>query len=379
VLALLLYAMHPLLLFWGQNARPYGMTMLWLALGLSGAMGVIANRAAATRGDRIALSLGLAGAALTLTGGAIAALLVALAPLGSGVLRGDAGFRRVWLRCMILPALGLLAMLLIVSLPSAEALQGTYWTQRFLPFTPANLRILVLELAAGDRFAHGTARPLVYALGLPLLLLQGAAMLWAIRLVSLRPVFLPLLMVGLAYPLVLVALSASTSLLVARYFLPGVAAGLMLLAAWLAHLSRQRGGAVLAAGAVLAMAVLSLNNAQSSGFSRNAGARALSDIVFALAGPETRLFVQAEDIAGLSLQTELLIDRITHGAPPPIVPITPATVVILTRPAFLVVSEALWRSDYAPRLPAPDCQWSRNRSVLAYWGKSPSGCPAISG
>ena len=37
VFAALFYALNPLLLFWGQNARPYGMLMMWLAIGSAGA------------------------------------------------------------------------------------------------------------------------------------------------------------------------------------------------------------------------------------------------------------------------------------------------------------------------------------------------------
>ena len=63
VLAALFYALNPLLLFWGQNARPYGMLMMWLAIGIAGAAGLIggASQNAFARRKSIALSLGLGG------------------------------------------------------------------------------------------------------------------------------------------------------------------------------------------------------------------------------------------------------------------------------------------------------------------------------
>ena len=387
--AALFYALNPLLLFWGQNARPYGMLMMWLAVGIYGAAGLIsgARQNVFARRDSIALSVGLGGAAATLTGGVIAAGVLALSPLASLSLRTNRCFLRAWGRALMVPACVALAMAALISLPHAGAVQGLYWTMRYAPLSGQSAAIVLTETVVGDRSTQlQPPLPLgqggMTALAGLLLILFAVCIRQALRDRAATPAVLPMVTLAAAYPAVLLVVSLGTSLLVGRYFLPAVAAALMLAAMGAAVMSRRASGRLLVAVLTAALCTASLNQSLSPGWPRNPVALTLSGLILAQLHPDTRVLINPEDDIGPSVQTQLLIDRVTAPVFPEIVAAqgtAAALAAIAKGPVFLVVTSRQWQDGYAPVLPEPTCLWTAEPAVLALWTDPSAPCPTVSG
>lgn len=382
-IAAVFYALNPLVMYWGQNARPYGMLMMWIALAIHGASGLISRAAQGplSRADAMTLSMGLAGAAATLTAGTIAAALVAVSPFATHALRADRAFRVLWARALILPGLVAIAMVALVSLPHAEAMQGVYWTGRYAPASLRSAGIILLETVAGDRYAQiapafaSQGGIVVLALSVLALLLSCAAQ--PLRTLPQRSGLLPLVVLAVAYPAILLGVSLSTSLMVARYFLPAVAALLMLAAIGAAGLSRTRTGSALLCITISGLAVLALNQSLNSGWPRDPVARQMSGLILALPHPGTRVFVDPSDDVGMALQTDLLIERPHATTFPTIeiaVPDRVKAAIAGGAPVFLGIETRFWNQGFAAALPVPVCQWTVGGAVLAYWAPRPAAC-----
>jgi hypothetical protein len=389
LLAALFYALNPLLLFWGQNARPYGMLMMWLAIGSAGAAGLIggASQIAFARRDSIALSLGLGGAAATLTGGMIAAGVIALSPLAAPSLRTNPEFRKAWGRALILPGCVALAMATLISLPHAGAVQDVYWTTRYAPLTVRSASTVLMETVAGDQIAWLQPQlPLgaagMTALTVLLLVLFSVCIFRALQVRATMPGLLPYVALGAGYPAVLLILSVFTSLLVGRYFLPAVAAVMMLAAVGAARLSRQRPGALLLPVLIAALCTTSLNQSLSPGWPQSRVAQALSGLILSLSQPGTQVLLDPADGLGAAVRTRLLIDRLTAPVFPDILETKggrAALAAIGKGPVFLVLPSDQWLRHGAAVLPAPTCLWKSGSAVLAYWAERPAACPQSSG
>jgi hypothetical protein len=387
--AALFYALTPLLLFWGQNARPYGMLMMWLAIGSAGAAGLLggAPRTAFSQRDSLALSVGLSGAAATLTGGAIAAGLIALSPLAAPSLRGNPRFRRAWGRALILPGCVLVVMASLISLPHAGAVQGVYWTTLYAPLTVQSASTVLRETVAGDQIAWLQPQLPLGAVGMTaltvlLLVLFSVCIFKALQIRASVPGLLPFVALGAGYPAVLLVLSIFTSLLVGRYFLPAVAAAMMIAAVGAARLSRQRTGAILLPVLIAALCAVSLNQSFSPGWPQNRVAEAISGLILSLSQPGTRVLLDPEDDIGPAVRTRLLIDRLNAPDFPEIVEAKggrAAPAAIGKGPVFLVRPSKQWLREDAPVLPAPTCLWEKGAAVLAYWAERPTPCPKPSG
>jgi hypothetical protein len=388
-LAALFYALNPLLLFWGQNARPYGMLMMWLAIGIAGAAGLIggAPQNAFARRQSFALSLGLGGACATLTGGVIAAGVIALSPLAAASLRTNRCFRRAWGRALIFPACVAVAMAGLISLPHAGAVQGVYWTTRYAPLSVDRATIVLKESVAGDLMAQRHPTLPIGAVGVTalaglLLVLFAICIGQALRNRTSTPQILPFVALGVGFPAVLLALSFDTSLLVGRYFLPAVAAALMIGAVGAASLTRRKPGALLVSVLTAALCVTSLNQSLSPGWPRNQIAVSLSGLILGLPQPGTRVLLNPDDDIGPAVQTQLLIDRLAAPVFPELIRMRGATgplAFIRNGPVFLVVPSNLWTGTYATGLPAPTCLWKVKTAVLAYWAKPAIPCPDPNG
>ena len=389
VLAALFYALNPLLLFWGQNARPYGMLMMWLAIGIAGAAGMIggASQNAFVRRQSLAMSLGLGGAAATLTGGVIAAGLIALSPLAVPSLRTNWRFWKAWGRALIFPACVVVAMAGLVSLPHAGAVQGDYWTMRYAPLSLNSATIVLKESVAGDLIAQRhPALPLGAAgmtgLAALLLILFAICIGHALRHRAATPQILPFVALGAGLPLVLLTLSFGTSLLVGRYFLPAVAAAMMIAAVGAASLTRRKSGTLLVSVLTAALCVASLNQSLSPGRPRNPVAVTLSGLILDLPQPGTRVLLNPADNIGPAVRTQLLIDRLAAPAFPDLIMQGDATgplAFIGKGPVFLLVPSDLWLGSFAIGLPEPTCLWNVETAVLAYWVEPPVPCPDPSG
>jgi energy-converting hydrogenase Eha subunit A len=389
VLAALFYALNPLLLFWGQNARPYGMLMMWLAIGIAGAAGMIggASQNAFARRQPIALSLGLGGAAATLTGGVIAAGIIALSPLAMPSLRNNRCFRKAWGRALIFPACVVVAMAGLISLPHAGAVQGIYWTTRYAPLSIDAVTIVLKESVAGDLIAQlhpplALGEAGMTGLAALLLILFAVCIAQALRRRAATPQILPFAALGAGLPVVLLALSFGTSLLVGRYFLPAVAAAMMIGAVGAATLTRRKSGTLLVSALTAALSVAALNQSLSAGWPRNPIAMTLSGLILGLPQPGTRVLFNPDDDIGPAVQTQLLIDRLAAPEFPELIMMRDATgplAFIGKGPVFLGVPSDLWLGSYAMGLPAPTCLWNVGTAVLAYWAEPPVPCPHPSG
>ncbi len=380
-LGMALYALSPLLLVWSQNARPYAMMMLALAIGIHGAAAVIgaAQRYGGNRRESVVMALGLTLAALTLTAGAIAVLLVILVPLAVSPLRQEP---EGWLKASILPLVGVAAMASAVSLPAAVLQSGTYWTDRAAPFSLGVLADLARALIVGDRFRPDEL-PLVLGTvpGWWATILGGLLFGWGafrgLRDLRRTPALLPFASLAVAYPLVLIVLSTSTSLLIPRYFLPALGPALMLAGAGLATV-RGRAGAWLAAGTLLAASLLALNQSLVQGPQHRPDLIRAADLILAGREPGTTLFRAPDDGVGFDLMAILLPRALGPDPNPKVTAASPtdlARALTERRPAWLVTRTETWNA-YKALVPAPDCLLADGGTTLAYWGRHPPrNCP----
>ncbi|MEM6740221.1 MAG: hypothetical protein AAF646_08900 [Pseudomonadota bacterium] len=224
-----LYVLAPLQIHWAQNARPYGLLMFFTALGLTGAIGLVAaigqDDAARGRGPDMLFAVGWSGACFTLTGGILAYLVVLSVPWWPGLRNGalaDPGFRRRWVRAQRLPSVVAFLTYMLVSRIHVFDRIGDYWLEDRRPFGLESLTLLGEEIAAG---AVGQSRlTLMESAGLPLAMLTLVAVLCAATFSVTRPALwpksLPLAALGLGLLCLMLAMSLNTSLLTGRYFTP---------------------------------------------------------------------------------------------------------------------------------------------------------------
>jgi hypothetical protein len=366
--------------------------MMWLATGSAGAAGLIggAPRNAFARRDSIALSVGLGGAAATLTGGVIAAGIIALSRLAAPSLRSNPQFRRAWGRALILPGCVVFVMATLISLPHAEAVQGTYWTTRYAPLSVRSAAILLMETVAGDQIAWLQPQlPLggagMTVLTVLLLILFSVCIRWALRDRSATLRLLPFVALGAGFPTVLLALSVLTSRLVGRYFLPAVAAVMMHAAVGAATLSRQRPGASLMPVLIVALCAASLNQSLSPGLPRDWGAENLSGLILSLSQPGTLVLLDPEDDIGSAVRTNLPTDRLFAPVFPVILEtkVSRAALAAIGEgpvfPVFLVLPAERWLRNDTPVLPAPTCLREEGAAVVVCWAERPTPCLQSSG
>ncbi len=225
-----LYVLSPLHIHWAQNARPYGLLMLFTSLGLVGAMGLVASvgREEQSRVPHWLFVIGWSGACLTLTGGILTYLVVLSLPwwwrLRRGVL-SDPGFRRRWVQAQKIPSTVAFLTYMLVSRVHVIDRIGDYWLESRRPFGWESLQLLAGEIAGGEVGLVGAG--LSWTVVLAVLAAAALSLLRA----SLRPVAWPVFALSFGVLLVMLVMSLNTSLLTGRYFTPPwmgllVAAGL---------------------------------------------------------------------------------------------------------------------------------------------------------
>ena len=371
-----LYATGPAFVIWAQNARPYGLLMAFLALGLVAAMALV-RRAGRDRRAAGAFALGWSGAAFTLTGGILAYLSVVLTPRLRGGPLAEPGFRRRWRRAALVPSVVAGFAYLAVSRPHVyEGGVGGFWVEKYRPFGLQSLAELAGDLAGGQlRGLAPLLPPVPEAAVLAALVAALAAFAVAgARRAGADPALWPVIGLALGFPAVMIAASAVSSLLIDRYFLPFWAAVLVLAAIGLARLpalpQALAGGALVAVSGAFALASALAAPGPGPGYPRIAAAIEGSGHGDAriLAG---ELFIDLRrDILSLRLDAPSLPRPDMDGARPERL----SAALEAGAPAFLAVTPDEWRRTYRALLPPAPCGLRTERGVLVWLGAS--GCPA---
>jgi mannosyltransferase len=375
-----LYATGPAFVIWAQNARPYGLLMALVAVGLVAAMAMVRQRGEG-RPARLAFAAGWAGAVFTLTGGILAYLAVVLTPRVAGRLGGqrltDAGFRRRWRRAAVFPSVVAGLAYLAVSRPHVyEGGVGGFWVAEYRPFGVASLAELGGDLLGG-RLRHVASvhltQPVETGLLAAMALAVAALAVAGGRRVRDLPALWPVIGLAVGFTFLMVAASVVSSLLLDRYFLPAWAAVLALAGIGLARLpglaQAAIGGALVAVSTALALASALADpdpGPQYGGMAAAIEGSGHGDARILAGAPFTAL---RRDILSLRLDAPELPRPDFHGDSPERV----ARALEAGAPAFLAVSPAEWRDVYRTLLPPAPCGLETEAGVLVWLGEA--DCP----
>ncbi|RDC70968.1 hypothetical protein DLJ49_16860 [Rhodovulum sp. 12E13] len=375
-----LYATGPAFVIWAQNARPYGLLMALVAVGLVAAMAMVRQRGEG-RPARLAFGAGWAGAVFTLTGGILAYLAVVLTPRVAGRLGvqrlADPGFRRRWRRAAVVPSVVAGLAYLAVSRPHVyEGGVRGFWVEEYRPFGLESLVELGGDLLGG-RLRHiapaQLPQPLETALLAALALAVAALAVAGARRVREVPALWPVVGLAVGFGVVMVAASAVSSLLLDRYFLPWWAAVLALAGIGLGRLPWRvqalAGGVLVAVSAGFALASALADPGPGPQYGEMAAAIEGSghgDARILAGEPFTAL---RRDILSLRLDSPALPRPDFHGDSPERV----ARALEAGAPAFLAVSPVEWRETYRALLPPVPCALETAAGVLVWLGEA--DCP----
>ncbi|SDK47053.1 hypothetical protein [Aliiruegeria lutimaris] len=224
-----LYAWSPVAIHWAQNARPYGLLIFFVSIGLAGAIGLLATLgregAVATRRQRRLFGFGFSMASLTITAGIFAFLATALLPFALPRTRRDKAFLKRWKKALKVPAVVSVLAYFAMSGPHIARQVDGYWAEKYNPLGLDGLGRLWSSMLSDGGLAEGIARlggpqaanmPLIWA---------GSALFVAFLVLGLariryRPALIAPACLMAGYTLILLCVSIWTSVLVARYFLP---------------------------------------------------------------------------------------------------------------------------------------------------------------
>lgn len=380
----LLYAGGPIFILWAQNARPYALLMLCVAIGMHGAAGLIAGAERVSQGrgrfrvaDRWMMAAGLSAASATMTLGVLVSVLVAASPLLSPSLRGNRAFGRAWRQCLLVPAISAAIMAAVVSWPHVAEQAGRYWTEGVAPATAGTLGRLASYLVTGNaRTAASAAAILGAGSAAVATVLLGAGLVLAAALgagrAGGRPALLPFAAVAAGLPAILLLASLETSLLVTRYFLPAWMAVAVLAGAGLDGFTAGRPRRLpLALALCLAVGAFGLVQSADRGEPRDPAAGRFARIVATAYPRGVAVHSRSLDplynpmrievaLAVLDLPWTTLVETDPVG--------DIADRVAAGMPLFIAVSHEEWQAGYRYFLPIPDCQFSEPQGVLAYFG-----------
>ncbi|MDV7142482.1 hypothetical protein R3X27_07280 [Tropicimonas sp. TH_r6] len=383
------YAWSPLAVHWAQNARPYGLLIFFLAIGLTGAMGLLAtlgrDSADATQRPRRLFAFGFSMASLTITAGIFAFLSTALLPFLLPRTRRDKAFLQRWKQALKVPGIVAVLAYFIVSGPHIARNVDGYWAEKYNTLGLEGLGNLwvsaVIDVdpaVALTRLsiAPELAPPLIWTISI-LLVSFVAIGLTACRT---RPGLLALAFLMIGYTFLMICVSAWTSVLVPRYFLPPWIALLALAATGMAAArSRTRWSWLAIAPLMLVFATLGFLKATQPGVPQDRALAPVAEII-ALAPPETvRILYERTDGTRNKLIKELFPLRFGRAE--------------LDRPAlsswrldrftgaraegqdiFAFVSEEKLAGILAETGETPACIHGFGDWHLAYWGRLDTIC-----
>ncbi len=252
IAALLLYAFFPVLIQYGQEARPYALMLAFVALAILGQIGLLTGRPASGRLAVLA-TIGTLGAALVVPAGIVPVALQHLALPLCGFRDFPPAEKRLWWRHILVTWAGILAaaafLLPAVMMQAAKPTGLMKWQSR------DGFGQRVLE-AFGQTYGFVVPGDIDRFLAVGWNGWMAAAFL-ALMLAGLlanrgRPAFRMLAVTAFGTPLVFLVLglfSASAG----RYLIGMLPAAILLAAAGVAALLARRGASRIAAGAILAL------------------------------------------------------------------------------------------------------------------------------
>lgn len=104
--AAILYALYPALIQYGQEARPYALMLAFLALAITGQIGLL-SRSGPPRRQAVLATIGTLGAALAVPAGIVSVAMQHLALLACGFRRFEPREKRLWIRHIVVTWAGI--------------------------------------------------------------------------------------------------------------------------------------------------------------------------------------------------------------------------------------------------------------------------------
>ncbi|RYH08091.1 hypothetical protein [Tropicimonas sp. IMCC6043] len=385
----LLYAASPLAIHWSQNARPYGLLMLFLGIGIAGALGLFATlgQGAAADGPRLRRPMRLFGwgfslASLTMTAGIFAFVTLAALPFALPRSRNDAAFRARWRRAVKVPAIVSVLGYFAFSGPHiARQAEEGYWADKYNTLGLEGLVNLWNQVVFDGGLAavigpSGTLATTVTWVVSAALLLFALAGALACRD---RPALLAPVLLLAGYVALLLCVSIWTSVLVPRYFLPALFCLLALAGSGMARLGNRAWSwfAILPLLALLA----SLGAAQSRlpGTPPDRSLEPVARIIARTPPENLRLLYEKEDDSRNRLISELFplrYDRPDLGRPEmsSYRPDRLADAMAEGRDIFAYMTVPGLDAALASGAPPPACVHDFGDWALAYWGNDTAAC-----
>jgi 4-amino-4-deoxy-L-arabinose transferase-like glycosyltransferase len=257
VAAALLYALFPALIQYGQEARPYALMLFFLALAITGQMGLLMRDARPGR-QAILATIGTIGAALALPAGIISVAMQHLALFACGFKSFAPREKRLWIRHIVVTwaSIAAAATFLVPAVrQQAEKPAGLMKWQSELPSATR------IREAFGETYGLVVPRDVDRFLpadwATPLALAFLALMAIGLLANRNRPTHRMLAVSALLTPLVFLVVGAFSAT-AGRYLIGMLPAALLLAAAGVASLLADRGMRI-AVGATLALLLAGLS------------------------------------------------------------------------------------------------------------------------
>lgn len=387
----LLYACAPLAIHWAQNARPYGLLTLFLGIGLAGAAGLFATlgrdvpeNEPGLRWPMRTFGLGFSMASLTLTAGIIAFVTLAAGAYVHPRVRADAAFRRLWRRALRVPAIVSVLGYFAFSGPHIARQVDGYWAEKYTTLGAEGLGRLWRQVLVDDGLAVGLSH-----LGLgagtsaaALWLLSATLVFFAVRgaLTSRdNPALLAPAILLAGYVGLMICVSAWTSVLVSRYFLPPLICLLALAGAGMAAPGAGRWTWALILPALAVFAVSGVSQARLPEEPPDRALAPVAAIIARVPAESVRVLYEKKDDSRNGLTLELFPLRYTRpelGRPD----MNSFRLDRLEearaegRDVFSYMTEEALSEALAGGAPAPACGHPFDGWVLAYWGTNPAAC-----
>lgn len=387
----ILYAGSPLAIDWAQNARPYGLLMLFTGIAVTGAMGLMATlgRGADAPGVRRSMRLfgyGFSLASLTMTAGIFAFAVTALLPFALPRFRADRAFMARWKRAVKVPAIVAFLGYWAFSGPHIARQVEGYWADKYNTLGIEGLSRLWQQVMIGDvvsvtfaqtGLSQGVLSWLIWTVSLALFAfaLRGALASRA------RPALLAPLLLTVGYVLLLIAVSSWTSVLVSRYFLPAWICFLALAASGMATFSTRWPWGWTVILPVLGIMIASGFNQASMPDTppRDRSLRPVAEIIARVPPEKLRLLYDKLNDNRTTLILELYPMRYSRPelGRPDMNSFTRQRLedaLEQNRDVFSYMTDTGLADALASGVAEPACQHDFGDWVLAYWGTNPAAC-----